>query len=50
LPYFVSGVAYPDFIVFGPEIHKPGAAGVDVAGFFGMDWSIEAGEAAWRSR
>ncbi len=48
LPYFVSGVAYPDCIVLGPEVLASGTAGVRVAGFFGIDWGVESGEFAWR--
>jgi pimeloyl-ACP methyl ester carboxylesterase len=48
LPYFVSGVAYPDCIVLGPEVLTSGTAGIRVAGFFGIDWGIESGEFAWR--
>jgi poly(3-hydroxybutyrate) depolymerase len=49
LPYFVSGVAYPDCTVIGPEMLAEGSAGVRAAGFFGLDWSVEAGDFAWRS-
>jgi hypothetical protein len=48
LPYFVSGVAYPDCTVIGPEMLSDGSAGVRVAGFFGLDWSVETGDFAWR--
>jgi dienelactone hydrolase len=48
LPYFVSGVAYPDCIVLGPEVLRRGTAGIRVAGFFGLDWSVESGDFAWR--
>ena len=48
LPYFVSGVAYPDFIVLGPDVLTAGTAGIRAAGFFGTDWSVGAGEFAWR--
>jgi predicted esterase len=47
LPIFVSGVGYPDCTVLGPEVLTEGFSGVQVAGFFGIDWSIEAGEFAW---
>ncbi|HZW10163.1 MAG TPA: prolyl oligopeptidase family serine peptidase [Phycisphaerales bacterium] len=39
LPYFVSGVAYPDFTVFTPEVYERGIDGVVHAGFFAGDWS-----------
>ena len=48
LRYFLSGVAYPDLIVIGPEMLATGSAGVRVAGFFGQDWSVENGDLAWR--
>jgi len=48
LPYFVSGVAYPDCIVIGPEMLSQGLAGVRAAGFFGLDWGVESGDFAWR--
>lgn len=48
LAYFVSGVAYPDCIVIGPEMLIEGSRGVRVAGFFGLDWSVTSGEFAWR--
>ena len=48
LPYFVSGIAYPDCIVLGPEILERGAEGVRVAGCFGNDWSIGNGDFAIR--
>lgn len=48
LPYFVSGIAYPDCIVLGPEVLSDGTAGIRAAGFFGLDWSVENGDFAWR--
>jgi len=48
LPYFVSGVAYPDCTLLGPEVLSQGSAVVRAAGFFGLDWSVPAGEFAWR--
>jgi pimeloyl-ACP methyl ester carboxylesterase len=48
LPYFLSGVAYPDCIVLGPEVLTSGTAGIRVAGFFGVDWAVGSGEFAWR--
>ncbi len=50
LPYFVSGVAYPDWIVIGPDMLESGAGGVRTAGFFGNDWQIDAEQSAWRER
>ena len=47
-PYFVSGVGYPDWTVIGPEMLEQGFEGVLGAGFFGGDWSVSGGDAAWR--
>jgi hypothetical protein len=44
LPYFVSGVGYPDLLILGPEAPLHGIKGVRLAGFFGPDWSVEKGE------
>ena len=44
LPYFVSGIAYPDCIVLRPRVLAELANGVEIAGFFGSDWSIERGD------
>lgn len=41
LPYFNSGVGYPDWLVFDTK-------GIVGAGYFGNDWSLGTGEAAWR--
>jgi dienelactone hydrolase len=49
LPYFLSGVEYPDVTVIGAEMLKQGSKGVRVAGFFGLDWSVNGGEFAWRA-
>ena len=48
LPYFVSGVAYPDLFVLEPSVLEKGAAGVRCAGYFAEDWSIEPDDIAWR--
>ncbi len=48
LPYFVSGVAYPDCIVLGTEVLSQSSEGVRAAGFFGNDWSVTSGEFVWR--
>ena len=47
LPYFLSGVGYPDCFVAGREMLEKGAAGVRAAGFFGNDWTVEHGDFAW---
>ena len=48
LPYFVSGVAYPDFTILGPDVLTSGTEGVRAAGYFGIDWGVKTGEFAWR--
>jgi hypothetical protein len=47
LPYFVSGVAYPDCIVLDSQAQLRGTEGIRVAGFFGLDWSVARGEFVW---
>jgi Prolyl oligopeptidase family len=44
LPYFVSGVGYPDLCVLHASTLLSGAAGLRAAGFFGNDWSVERGD------
>ncbi len=48
MPYLVSGVHYPDLLVFRSSIHREGTKAIEVAGIFGNDWSVENGEFAWR--
>ena len=43
LPFFVSGVAYPDLLVISPETLKKRFAGIVAAGYFGSDWSVKTG-------
>jgi predicted esterase len=49
LPVFVSGVAYPDLTVVGPEVLAGGLEAVEAAGFFGPDWGVESGQIVWRA-
>lgn len=49
LPVFLSGVAYPDWIVMGPEILAAGAKGVHGCGFFGADWLLSDADSAWQA-
>jgi hypothetical protein len=44
LPYFVSGVGFPDLCVLQAKTLLSGATGFRAAGFFGNDWSVEHGE------
>lgn len=48
LPYFVSGVGYPDWIVIGPEALESGIEGVRAAGFFDGGWRLSPADTAWR--
>ena len=48
LAYFLAGTGYPDCLVLGPDVLTDAADGVRAAGFFGLDWSVENGDFAWR--
>ncbi len=48
MPYFVSGVAYADFVAVRNEALSNGGMAIVGAGFFGNDWSLERGDFAWR--
>ncbi|MCB9846496.1 MAG: prolyl oligopeptidase family serine peptidase [Phycisphaeraceae bacterium] len=41
LPYFVSGVGYPDFFVIGSDALIRGNEAIRGAGYFGADWELE---------
>lgn len=47
-PVFTSGAGYPDLFVADASLFEVGSQGVRGAGFFGNDWSVAAGEFAWR--
>ena len=43
IPYFRSGIHYPDLVVFGPESLAPGTEGLDgirAAAYFENDWML----------
>jgi predicted esterase len=44
LPFFLSGVGYPDCLLLGVD---GGRLGVRAAGFFGGDWGVPTGEFVW---
>jgi dienelactone hydrolase len=44
LPYFMSGVGYPDLTIMGSDVLKRGVMGIRWAGYFGSDWSMKEGE------
>lgn len=48
LPYFVSGVEYPDWVVIGSSMLEQGYEGIRAAGYFGADWRVETGDAVFR--
>ncbi len=48
VPVFVSGAAIPDVMIFTPRMLSGDTAGLEGAGYFGMDWSVDSGEFAWR--
>ncbi|MFO0827521.1 MAG: prolyl oligopeptidase family serine peptidase [Phycisphaerales bacterium] len=43
MPYFVSGVGYPDLTVLSSQALLKGAASVRIAGFFSNAWTVEDG-------
>ena len=50
LPYFVSGVAYPDWIILRTACLKSARQGIVGAGFFGIDWALQPSDSAWRTK
>jgi hypothetical protein len=44
LPYFVSGIGYPDCLVLSRGVLTKGDQRVRLAGFFGEDWGVDSGE------
>ena len=42
LALFVSGVGYPDYVVYGSDVLAQGDGGVRAAGFFDHAWSLQA--------
>ena len=49
LPYFVSGVAYPDWIVLGADTLRDALGGVRAAGFYDANWQFDAAQSAFSS-
>ncbi len=49
LPYFVSGVAYPDLTVLDDQSLIHGFDGIRASGYFGNDWTLETGEILFRN-
>jgi poly(3-hydroxybutyrate) depolymerase len=48
LPYFISGVGYPDWVIFDASVLKQGVKGVRGAGYFSQDWGLKGSEVVWR--
>lgn len=48
LPYFVSGVTLPDFMLFGSKTLVTGDDDIRALGSFGRDWGVETAEIVWR--
>ncbi|MEQ6120658.1 alpha/beta hydrolase-fold protein [Reichenbachiella sp. MALMAid0571] len=46
--YLVNGTTFPDVFVFDHTMMKNGISGVKCSGFFGNNWSVEAGDFIWR--
>ncbi len=46
-PYFVSGVGYPDCLVYTPGALLAAPGSLKAAGYFGNDWGVESGEFAF---
>ncbi len=47
LPYFTSGVAYPDCLLLEVKTWAEGHPLPRAAGYFGLDWGVESGEFVW---
>jgi dienelactone hydrolase len=48
LRYFVSGIAYPDFLLLDVANSKAPAVSVRSWGYFGSAWTVEPSDFAWR--
>lgn len=48
LPYFTSGVHYPDWTVFGPAVYEHGYEAADAAGYFDNAWKVDPANSAVR--
>ena len=45
--YLSAGFSFPDVMIFTPDMLGGSSDGVKVAGFFGLDWSVENGDFVW---
>ncbi len=48
--YFISGAGFPDFMILGADALRSGTRGVRALGWFGEDWTLEAGDAAFAEK
>ncbi len=48
--YFAAGTGFPDLMVVKPEIFSQGLDGIEAAGYFGNNWSIENGSFVWQDK
>ena len=48
VPYFVNGSNFPDLLLFSAASLSEGNKDVRAAGYFGIGWTVEPGEIAWR--
>ncbi len=47
--YFISGVSFPDLMIFSADALERGTAAVRAYGYFAADWSLDAGVFGWRA-
>jgi predicted esterase len=50
MPYLLPGVAFPDYLVCRSSMLSKGEEGIEMAGFFGNDWTVENGEFVTKAR
>ncbi|MBI5021573.1 MAG: prolyl oligopeptidase family serine peptidase [Ignavibacteriales bacterium] len=50
LPYMNPGIGLPDCTIMNQDILSHGEEGVVMAGFFGLDWSLEKGDFVWNKK
>jgi hypothetical protein len=48
MPYFTSGVAYPDWTVFRTSVLKSGSKAVAAAGFFDNSWKFDPSQSSFQ--
>jgi len=48
--YLSPGYPFPDLMLFNSEFTTKGIDGVEAAGYFGLDWSVDKGEFVWKNQ